>query len=95
MKPTVAFPPATPFTLQVTAVFELPITVAEYCDIVPNVTLTGPLKTRVTAEPLPVPPGGTGGVVRSTARPSETIEFATLVAVIVTFEAWVALAGAE
>ena len=94
MEPTVAFPLATPFTLQVTAVFELPVTVAEYCDTVPNVTLAGPLRTRVTAEPLPVPPGDCGGAVSSTARPSEAIGFATLVAVIVTFEAWGALAGA-
>jgi hypothetical protein len=94
MEPTVAFPPVTPFTLQVTAVFELPVTVAEYCDTVPSVTLAGPLTTRVTAEPLPVPPGGCGGAVRSTARPSEASGFATLVAVIVTFEAWGALPGA-
>jgi hypothetical protein len=94
MEPTVEFPPATPFTLQVTAVFELPVTVAEYGDTVPSVTLAGPLKTRLTEEPVPVPPGGCGGAVRRTARPSEARGFATLVAVIVTFEAWGALAGA-
>lgn len=38
----VVFPPATPFTLQVTALSELPVTVAEYWDWPPSVTVVGP-----------------------------------------------------
>jgi hypothetical protein len=45
IEPTVAFPPATPFTLQVTALSELPVTVAEYCDWAPSVTVVGPDKS--------------------------------------------------
>lgn len=37
--PAVAFPPGTPFTLQVTAVFEVPVTVAVNCCVLPSNTL--------------------------------------------------------
>ena len=37
--PTVEFPPVMPFTLQVTAVFVLPVTLAVNCFVVPLVTL--------------------------------------------------------
>jgi hypothetical protein len=36
--PTVAFPPGTPFTLQMTAVFEVPATVAVNCCVLPSNT---------------------------------------------------------
>ena len=92
--PTDALPPVMPFTLQITAVFELPVTVAEYCDAVPSVTLVAPVTTRFTAEPGPLPPEAGGGAVRSTARPSETDGSAMLVAAIVILEDWGALVGA-
>jgi hypothetical protein len=38
MVPTVELPPATPFTLQLTAVFEVPVTVAVNCCCPPMVT---------------------------------------------------------
>ena len=90
IEPTVAFPPATPFTLQVTSVFVLPVTVAVYCDEVPSVTLDAPLRATITG-------GGTGvvgGTANATGRLCETDGLATLVAVIITFEDWGALAGA-
>jgi hypothetical protein len=92
MEPTVVFPPTTPFTLQVTSVFVLPVTVAAYCDDLPTMTLDGPLRTTVTVEPLP--PGTCGGAARSTASPCETVGSATLVAVIVTFAACGMVTGA-
>ena len=39
MVPAVEFPPGTPFTLQVTAVFDVPVTVAESCCVLPSSTL--------------------------------------------------------
>jgi hypothetical protein len=44
MEPTAALPPVTPFTLQVTPVLELPVTVAAYCDDVPSVTFDAPVR---------------------------------------------------
>jgi hypothetical protein len=81
MEPTVLFPPATPSTVQITPVFELPVTVAAYCDELPKVMLVAPVRTSVTPGPL----GGTGAAVSATATPSETDGSATLLAVIVTF----------
>jgi hypothetical protein len=92
--PTVVFPPATPSTLQLTPVFELPVTVAVYCDEVLSVTLVAPLNASVTVEPDPLPPGGGGGAARETARLCETLGSARLVAVIVTCEDGGSLSGA-
>lgn len=39
MVPTAEFPPGTPFTLQVTAVFDEPVTVAVNCCVLPSNTL--------------------------------------------------------
>jgi hypothetical protein len=85
INPRVRFPPTTPFTLHITPVFELPVTVAAYCDELPNVTVAAPLSVRVT-----VGGGGTSLSVRLLV----TEESATLVAVIVTFKDPDALAGA-
>ena len=87
INPTVRFPPTTPFTLHVTPVFELPVTVAAYCDEFPNVTVVAPVSVRVTV-------GGGGGATSVTVRLRATEGSATLVAVIVTFEEPGALAGA-
>jgi hypothetical protein len=67
---------------------ELPVTIAVYCDEVPSVTLVGPLKASVTTG------GGGAGAVSVTVRLRATDGFATLAAVIVTFDDWGALAGA-
>jgi len=85
INPTVRFPPAIPFTLQVTPVFELPVTVAAYCDELPNVTEVAPLSVRVTVG---------GGVTSVTVRLRATEGSATLVAVIVTVKDPDTLAGA-
>jgi hypothetical protein len=81
MVPSTAFPPTTPFTLQVTAVFVLPVTAAMYCDEVPSVTVVAPSMATVT--------GSSGvvfaGVASATGRLFETVGVAALVAVIVTF----------
>jgi hypothetical protein len=82
IEPTVAFPPATPFTLQVTSVSALPVTVAVYCDEVPSVTLDAPLRATVTGACTAV----VGGTANATGRLCETEGLATLVAVIITFE---------
>jgi hypothetical protein len=87
MVPSVALPPVTPFTFQVTPVFELPLTVAAYCEDVPRVTLVAPLRVSVRR-------GGGGAAARVTTRLCATDESATLVALIVTFEEPGALAGA-
>jgi hypothetical protein len=87
MVPSVAFPPVTPFTLQVTRVFELPLTVAVYCEELPKVTLVAPLRVSVTV-------GGGGGAAIVTTRLCATEGTATLVAVMVTFEVGGAVAGA-
>jgi hypothetical protein len=52
MEPVVLFPPAIPFTLQVTVELELPVTVAEYCDCSPSITVGGPVKL-IATESLP------------------------------------------
>jgi hypothetical protein len=80
MEPTVVFPPATPFTLQVTAVFVLPVTVAMYCAEVASVTVVAPSRARVTGSSDVV-----FGVASATGRLFETVGVAALVAVIVTF----------
>jgi hypothetical protein len=77
----VAFPPATPFTLQVTEVFVLPATAALYCDDAPSVTLLEPLRVTVIVDG-----GVTAAAARATGRLWEMEGLATLVAVIVTFE---------
>jgi hypothetical protein len=83
INPAMALPPAAPFTLQFTAVLEVPVTVAAYCDVVPNVTLVGPFRSNVTAD---VPVGVFGWVASATPRLCEAVGLATLVAVIVTCE---------
>jgi hypothetical protein len=88
MEPRVRLPPTTPLTLHVTLVSELPVTVAEYRDDMPSVTLIAPLRVSVTVR------GGGGGVVRVTARLSATDESAALVAVIVTCDDLGFVAGA-
>jgi hypothetical protein len=82
IKPAVAFPPAIPFTPQVTLVFVLPVTVAMYCDEVPRVTLLEPISVTVTADSWA---GLCGGAASAIGRLLETEGLATLVAVIVTF----------
>jgi hypothetical protein len=62
MVPVVEFPPATPFTLQVTCLLLLPETVAVYCAVVPTVTLLAPLSDSVTVG------GGGGGETSETER---------------------------
>jgi hypothetical protein len=86
MVPSVAFPPATPFTVQVTPVFVLPFTVATYWDDVPQVTVVDPARVSVTL--------GGCGASRTTTRLCETAELATLVALMVTFDGCGAVAGA-
>jgi hypothetical protein len=83
IEPTVAFPPAKPFTLQVTSVFALPVTVAVYCDEVPSVTLDAPVRATVTGGACT---GVVGGTANATGRLCETDGLATLVAVIITFD---------
>ena len=81
--PTVASPPAIPFTLHSAAVSELPVTVAVYCAEAPSLTVVAPLKDRVMGEPDPFPdvPADATNV---TLRLSETDGSATLVAEMVT-----------
>ena len=55
MVPAVEFPPKTPFTLQVTAVFDVPVTVAVSCCVLPSNTL------ELDDETITVTDGG-GGV---------------------------------
>jgi hypothetical protein len=90
MEPTVAFPLAIPFTLQVTAVFALPVTVALYCDELPSVTVVAPSRVSATDPSAVV----FGGMASATGRLFETVGEAALVAVIVTFGDGGALAGA-
>jgi hypothetical protein len=80
MEPTVRFPPTVPFTLQITPVFELPVTVAAYCDEFPREMLDAPVRVIVTVG------GGGGGATSETVRLRITEGSATVVAVIVTFE---------
>jgi hypothetical protein len=81
MVPSVALPPVTPFTVQITAVFALPLTVETYCEELPRLTLVAPLSVSVT-----VPPPGGGGDVNVVTRLFATEVLATLVAVMVTVE---------
>jgi hypothetical protein len=60
-----------------TPVFELPVTVAAYCEDVPSVTVLAPLRESVTVG---------GGATSATIRLRETVLSAALVAVMVTFE---------
>jgi hypothetical protein len=55
--PTAVLPPPVPLTLQVTAGFEFPITVAENCCVAPRITLAllGVTSTEMADEPPPVP----------------------------------------
>jgi hypothetical protein len=89
MEPTVRLPPATPFTLQITPVFEVPVTVAAYCDEFPSVTFVAPLKLSVTVR------GGGGGAASVTSRLRETEGSAVLVAVMVIVEELADVPGAE
>jgi hypothetical protein len=75
-------------------VFELPFTVAAYCADALSVTLVGPLRLSVTVGPPPPPAGGCDAAARATASPWDTDGSATLVAAIVTFTGWGAVAGA-
>ena len=68
-----------PSTLHLTPVFELPVTVAVYCDEVPSVILAAPLRVTATT-------GGGAGAASVTVRLRATVESAMLVAVIVTFD---------
>jgi hypothetical protein len=47
--PTAAPPPCIPFTLQITPLFVLPVTVATYFDELPSITLAAPLRLTDTA----------------------------------------------
>jgi hypothetical protein len=60
-------------------VFELPVTLARYCEELPRFTLVAPVSMSVTAPP----PGGDVNVV---TRLFATEVLATLVAVMVTVE---------
>jgi hypothetical protein len=90
MVPSTAFPPTTPSTLQVTAVFVLPATAAMYCDEVPSVTVVAPSRATATGASDVV----FAGVASTTGRLFETVGVAALVAVIIKFGDWGALAGA-
>jgi hypothetical protein len=70
--PTVAYPPATPFTNHVAPWFVLPVTVAVNCCACPTITvcaggLTATTTRTASGTALEVPPPGVG-VVTSTAR---------------------------
>jgi hypothetical protein len=80
MKPSAVLPPLIPSTLHVMPVFELPVTVAVYCDEVPSTTLAAPFRVTVTVG------GGGAGAASVTVRLRATVESAMLVAVIVTFD---------
>jgi hypothetical protein len=70
-------------------VFELPLTVAAYCEELPSVTLVGPLNVRVTVDPAPLL--AAASVI---ARLWETDGSTALVAVMVTFDDAGSFAGA-
>jgi hypothetical protein len=93
MVPTVALPPAVPFTAQETPVLLVPVTAAEYWDDVPSVTLLAPEIAMVIVGVLPPLTVG-GGVARATERLLDADGSAALVAVMVTLEDCGALAGA-
>jgi hypothetical protein len=94
MNPTLAFPPATPFTLQASALSEVPVTIAAYCEEVPSVTLVAPSRSTVTTD-APVGVCDCDCAASATARLCEAVGLATLVAVIVTCEDCGALVGAR
>jgi hypothetical protein len=75
--------------LQITPVFELPVTVATYWDEVPSTTLVAPVRLSVTGGG-----GGGGAEASATVRLRATVESARLVAVIITVDDGGALAGA-
>jgi hypothetical protein len=85
MDPTLAFPPATPFTVHASAVLEVPVTIAAYCEEVPSVTLFAPSKSTVTTD-APWGVWDCDCAASATARLCEAVGLATLVAVIVTCE---------
>jgi hypothetical protein len=90
MVPTAAPPPWMPFTVQITPVFVLPVTVATYFDEFPSITLAAPLRLTDTTGA-----GGVGGgAIRLTARLCDLEESATLAAVIVTVPVLELFAGA-
>jgi hypothetical protein len=89
MEPYAVSPPTIPSTLQVTPVFELPVTVAAYCAEVPSVTLVAPLNVRVTGDPAPLL--AAASVI---ARLCETDGSTALVAVMVIFDDAGSFAGA-
>jgi hypothetical protein len=60
--PTAADPPAVPFTLQVTAVFEFPLTIALNCAVPPARTLAVDGVTVTVVEPEFEDPGSVGDV---------------------------------
>jgi hypothetical protein len=70
-------------------VFELPVTVAAYCEELPSVTLVAPLNVRVTVEPPALL--AAASVI---ARLCETDGSAALVAFMVTFDDAGSFAGA-
>ena len=80
MIPTLAFPPATPFTLQASAVSEVPVTIAAYCEEVPSVTLVAPSRSTVTAD-APVGVWDCDCAASATTRLCEAVGPATLVAI--------------
>jgi hypothetical protein len=77
--PVAALPPATPLIAQVTDWLVAPATAAEYCPVVPTLTVDGPVM--VTA--VPVPPV-LDAACKAMERMPDTEEFAALTAVMVT-----------
>lgn len=62
-----------PLTLHVTAVSEVPVTTAEYCEDAPSITVVAPERAMVT---------GFGAAASVTARLLDTEESAALVALM-------------
>ncbi|HEY3989174.1 MAG TPA: hypothetical protein VGM02_07740 [Acidobacteriaceae bacterium] len=92
INPTVVFPPATPLTVQVTAVLDVPLTVAVYCAGASSVTLVAPLSAIVTVAAGGV--GVLGAAIKVTVMLCEVEALATLVAVMVTVAGCGIVAGA-
>jgi hypothetical protein len=76
MVPAVEFPPETPFTLQVTAVFEVPVTVAVNCWVVPSNTL-GLEDETVTVTDCGAGGGGGGDDEPFPPQPTRSVRKAT------------------